>query len=203
MEEMEDMAKPLRVGIYLRVSTAGQTTDNQRLDLERVAEQRGWIIGGTYIDHGISGTKGRDKRPAFDQLARDAAQGRLDVVAAWSIDRLGRSLAHIASFMAELGAQNVALYLHQQQVDGTTPAGKAMLGMAAVFAEFERSIIVERINAGLARARAQGQKLGRPTVVTTRTERRIRQLRAKGHGKLKIARELHCGVGTVSRVLAV
>ena len=196
------MAKQLRVGLYLRVSTSGQTTANQRLDLERVASQRGWQVVHAYIDHGISGTKGRDKRPAFDQLARDASQGKLDVVAAWSIDRIGRSLSDVAGFMTELSAQNVALYLHQQQVDGTTPAGKAMLGMAAVFAEFERSVIIERINAGLARARAQGKKLGRPTSVTRRTEQRIRRMRAAGTGKLKIARTLRCGVGTVSRVLA-
>lgn len=199
--EDSDMAdKVLRVGLYLRVSTAGQAVENQKLDLERVAEQRGWNIVETYVDHGISGAKGRDKRPAFDQLTKDAAHGKLDIVAAWSIDRLGRSLHHVAAFMAELQQQGVALFLHKQNVDGTTPTGKAMLGMAAVFAELERDFTIERIHAGLARARATGKRLGRPPV-TAKVERRICRLRAKGYGKLKIARELHVGVGTVLRVI--
>jgi DNA invertase Pin-like site-specific DNA recombinase len=195
------MGKSKRVGLYLRVSTAGQTVENQRQDLMRVAEQRGWHVVEEYVDHGISGAKGRDKRPAFDRMCKDAARGKLDVIAAWSIDRLGRSLHHVATFMSEMVEQHVALYLHQQNVDGTTSAGKAMLGMAAVFAEFERSTTIERINAGLARARAEGKQLGRPRVDGS-VEKQIRALRAKGAGKLKIARELQVGVSTVQRVLA-
>ena len=167
----------------------------------RVAEQRGWDIVGEYVDHGISGSKGRDQRPQFDKLAKDAAQGKLDIIAAWSIDRIGRSLGHLVEFMDDLRQHGVGIYLHQQQVDTSTAAGRAFLQMAGVFAEFERAIIVERINAGLTRARAQGKQLGRPPV-SGRVERRISQLRAKGWGKLKIARELHCGVGTVQRVLS-
>jgi DNA invertase Pin-like site-specific DNA recombinase len=191
-----------RVGLYLRVSTAEQTVENQRQDLMRVAEQRGWHVAGEYIDHGISGSKGRDKRPSFDRLAKDAAAGKLDMVAAWSIDRVGRSLAHLVEFMEELKQQGVGLYLHQQQVDSSTAAGKAMLSMCGVFAEFERSVIVERINAGLARARAEGKKLGRPTAITPKLEKRIHELRAKGHGMLRIARDVGCGTGTVQRVLS-
>jgi DNA invertase Pin-like site-specific DNA recombinase len=167
----------------------------------RVAEQRGWHVVEEYIDHGISGAKGRDKRPAFDRMCKDAARGKLDVIAAWSIDRLGRSLHHVAAFMSEMLEQHVALYLHQQNVDGTTSAGKAMLGMAAVFAEFERATTIERINAGLARARAEGKQLGRPRV-DGKTETTIRKMLAKGTGKLKIARTLGVGVSTVQRVAA-
>lgn len=195
------MGKTKRVGLYLRVSTAGQTVENQRQDLMRVAEQRGWHVVEEYIDHGISGAKGRDKRPAFDRMCKDAARGKLDVIAAWSIDRLGRSLHHVAAFMSEMLEQHVALYLHQQNVDGTTSAGKAMLGMAAVFAEFERATTIERINAGLARARAEGKQLGRPRV-DGKTETTIRKMLAKGTGKLKIARTLGVGVSTVQRVAA-
>ena len=195
------MGKTKRVGLYLRVSTAGQTVENQRQDLMRVAEQRGWHVVEEYIDHGISGAKGRDKRPAFDRMCTDAARGKLDVIAAWSIDRLGRSLHHVAAFMSEMLEQHVALYLHQQNVDGTTSAGKAMLGMAAVFAEFERATTIERINAGLARARAEGKQLGRPRV-DGKTETTIRKMLAKGTGKLKIARTLGVGVSTVQRVAA-
>jgi len=191
-----------RVGLYMRVSTTGQTVENQRIDLQRVAEQRAWVIVGEYVDHGISGTKGRDKRPAFDRLAKDAGHGKLDIIAAWSIDRLGRSIRHVATFMDELQQQNVSLYLHQQNVDGTSPSGRAMLGMASVFAAFERDMLIERINAGIARARSQGKRLGRPTTVTTKTEQRIRDLARSGMGKIKIGRTVGCGTSTVQRVLA-
>jgi DNA invertase Pin-like site-specific DNA recombinase len=195
------MGKTKRVGLYLRVSTAGQTVENQRQDLMRVAEQRGWQVVEEYVDQGISGSKGRDERPAFKKLTQAAAAGKLDMVAAWSIDRVGRSLQHLVEFMEELKEQGVGLYLHQQNVDSSTAAGKAMLSMCGVFAEFERSIIVERIHAGLARARAQGKKLGR-LPVSNRTETQIRNLHKQGLGKLKIARTLRCGVSTVQRVLA-
>lgn len=120
----------------------------------------------------------------------------------WGIDRLGRSLAHLATLLGELQYLGVGLYLHQQAIDTGTPAGKAMLAMCGVFAEFERSLIVERINAGLARAKAQGKKLGRPTSTTAHTESRIRTMHKSGTGKLKIARELGVGVSTVQRILA-
>lgn len=191
--------KQKRIGIYLRVSQADQDERNQLLDLQRVAEQRGWDITETYVDHGISGT--RDRRPALDRLRKDAMHGKLDVVAAWSIDRLGRSLPQVVNLLAGLTEQHVAVYLHQQQVDSTTTAGKAMLGMCAVFAEFEWNTTSDRIKAGIARARKEGKRIGRPSSVTAQTERRIRELRAKGAGKLKIARELECGVSTVQRVL--
>lgn len=152
--------KTKRAALYLRVSpTTEQTTENQRRELERVAVQRGWTIVEVFEDHGISGAKGRDKRPAFNKLCNDCTRGHIDVVMSWSIDRLGRSLHHVVVFMAELSDLGVALYLHQQAVDSSTPAGKAMLAMCSVFAEFERAMIVERVKAGLARARAEGKKL--------------------------------------------
>lgn len=200
--EVDEMGKGKRVAFYLRVSTGGQTVENQRQDLERVAAQRGWDLVETYIDHGISGAKGREKRPALDRLCKDATRGRFDIVAAWAIDRLGRSLSHLSSLLEELQQLGVGVYLHQQAIDSSTPAGKAMLHMCGVFAEFERGLLIERINAGLARAKAQGKKLGRPTSTTSRTESRIRTMHAKGVGKLRIARELGVGTSTVQRVLA-
>ena len=195
-------AKPKRVAFYLRVSTGSQTVENQRLELQRVADQRGWHVVEIYSDNGISGAKGREQRPAFDRLCRDAAAGKLDLIAAWSIDRIGRSLAHLVEFVDELRAENVGLYLHQQQVDTSTAAGRAFLQMAGVFAEFEREIIRERVHSGLARARAKGKRLGRPTTVTDATERRIRKMLAAGTGKLKIARTLGVGTSTVQRIAA-
>jgi DNA invertase Pin-like site-specific DNA recombinase len=191
--------KQKRVGIYLRVSQSDQTTDNQRIDLERVAGQRGWDIVEIYLDHAVSGK--RDRRPALDRLRKDAMQGRLDVVAAWSIDRLGRSLANVVTLLADLTEQRIAVYLHQQQVDSTTTAGKAMLGMCAVFAEFEWNTTSDRIKAGQARARREGKRIGRPSTVSARTRQRIRELRDQGIGMVRIAKQLGCGVSTVQRVV--
>lgn len=201
LSEGEDMGKGKRVGFYLRVSTGSQTVENQRLELAAVAEQRGWTVVEIYSDNGISGAKGREQRPAFDRLCRDAIAGKLDIVAAWSVDRLGRSVLHLAQFVADMQAAGVGLYLHKQGIDSSTPTGRAMLGMCSVFAELEREIIRERIHAGLARARAKGKRLGRRRV-PAKTEERIRELAASGVGKLKIARVLDCGVSVVQRVLA-
>ena len=147
--------KAKRAALYLRVSTDGQTTDNQRRVLEEVAVRRGWSITATYADAGISGTKGRDKRPGFDAMLKDASRRRFDVLMFWSIDRLGRSTAAVASALAELDAAGVAIYADKEAVDATTPHGKAMLQMAAVFAELERAMIRERVIAGLARVKAE------------------------------------------------
>lgn len=189
-----------RAAIYSRVSTSGQTVENQRRELEKVAQQRGWEIVDIYEDAGISGTKGRDQRPALDRLHKDATRGRFDVVMAWSVDRIGRSLHQLVGFMAEMGQLGIGIYLHQQALDTSIPAGKAMLNMCGVFAEFEREMIVERVNAGLRRARAQGKRLGRPTV-GHHVEAAVRQLRRRGSGIKAIARELNIGVSVVQRVV--
>jgi DNA invertase Pin-like site-specific DNA recombinase len=152
----------LRVAFYLRVSTGEQTTDNQRLELQAVAEARGWTVVAIYEDKGISGAKSRQERPQFDRMLKDAVRGRFDLLAAWAVDRLGRSLQDLVASLAELQAAKVELYLHRQAIDTSTPSGRAMFGMLGVFAEFERSMIQERIRAGLQRARVAGRRLGRP-----------------------------------------
>jgi DNA invertase Pin-like site-specific DNA recombinase len=194
-------AKQVRAALYLRVSTTdGQTTENQRLALAKVAGHRGWEIVQTYEDAGISGTKGRDKRPAFDQMLKGAVRGRFDICMCWSIDRLGRSVLHVANAMAELDAAGVALYSDQQAIDSTSPFGKAMIQMACVFGELEREMIRSRVIAGLNRVRQQGiKKLGRPPV-GREVEAAIRQQLGAGHGILKVARMLGVGSGTVQRV---
>jgi len=152
---------PKRAVIYTRVSTDGQTTDNQLLELKKAAAQAGWEIVGIYEDKGISGSKGRDERPGFDRLCKDATRRKFDVVMSWSVDRLGRSLQDLVGFLSELHAVGVDLFLFQQGLDTTTPAGKAMFQMMGVFAEFEHAMISDRVKAGLNRARAQGKRLGR------------------------------------------
>lgn len=194
------MGKGKRVAFYLRVSTGSQTVENQRLELAAVAEQRGWQIVEIYSDNGVSGAKGRDQRPAFDRLCRDAIAGKIDLVAAWSVDRLGRSVLHLSQFIADMQAAGVGLYLHKQGIDSSTPTGRAMLGMCSVFAELEREIIRERIHAGLNRARSKGKQLGRKRVAPA-IEKRIRDLRAQGMGKVKIGRTLAVGTSVVQRVL--
>ena len=195
------MSKPKSVALYCRVSTDGQTTENQRRELRAAVERNGWTIAVEYTDHGISGAKGRKDRPQFDALLRAVARKEFDVVAAWSVDRLGRSLQDLVAFLSDLQSKKVDLYLHQQALDTSTPSGKAMFGMLGVFAEFERSIVQERVKAGLARARAKGRALGRPRANPS-IEERIRELAAQGMGKVKIARTLGVGVSLTQRVLA-
>src|SRR4051812_33059929 len=160
-----------RAAIYLRTSTTGQHTDNQRIELERIAERRGWSIVEVYEDFGISGAKGRDKRPAFDRLLKDAGRRRFDVMMAWSIDRIGRSLADLLGIIQHLDAVGVDLYLDQQHLDTTTPTGRLLFQITGAFAEFERSMIRSRVNAGIARARAQGKRLGRRPISDDVVER--------------------------------
>ena len=192
-----------KVAIYARVSTDGQTTENQLQELRNVAERNKWVISEVFVDHGVSGSKGRDQRPAYDQMCRKMIRKEFDMVMSWSVDRLGRSLQHLIGFLEELHSKQTDLYLHQQGIDTTTPSGKAMFQMLGVFAEFERSMIKERINAGLARARAQGKTLGRPRV-SVEVEKKVLSLRNEGSnptGIIKIAKNLKLGVGTVKRII--
>lgn len=188
-----------RVGIYLRVSTKDQTTENQLRELRQVAERAGWEVVQTFEDAGVSGAKGRDKRPGYDALLKAVARREIELVAAWSVDRLGRSMQDLVAFLEDLRGHGADLYLHQQALDTTTPSGRALFGMMAVFAEFERAMIQERVNAGLARAKAEGKRLGRPTLGSD-IEKRVRELRTSGMGIVKVAKTLGIGVSAVQRL---
>jgi DNA invertase Pin-like site-specific DNA recombinase len=195
-----------RVGLYLRVSTQdkGQTVDNQELALrEAIAARPDWEIADRFTDSGVSGRKGREQRPGFDCLMKAVAKRKIDVVAAWSVDRLGRSLKDLVDFLGELKSLHCDLYLAKQTVDTTTPAGRALFQMLGVFAEFEAAIIQDRIHAGIARARDQGTKSGKPIGrprLTRRMEEIVRTELATGTGILKTARQLRVGVSTVQRI---
>ena len=197
--------RQVRIALYVRVSTDGQTVANQERELREVAEAKGWEVVDVYRDSGISGAKGRDGRPGLDKALREAVQGRYDTLAVWSVDRLGRSLQDLLHTLGELQGAGCDLYLHRQAIDTRTPSGRAMFQMLGVFAEFERAMIVDRVKAGLARARDKGTRsgraIGRPRVPVT-VEREIANLRKKGLGQLKIARQLGVGVSVVQRVIA-
>jgi DNA invertase Pin-like site-specific DNA recombinase len=192
-----------RVGIYLRVSTAEQTTENQRRELEAVAERHKWLVVSVFEDAGISGAKGREQRPGLDALMKAVARREVDMVAAWSVDRLGRSLTGLLELLTELHAKKVDLYLHQQGLDTSTPSGKAMFQMMGVFAEFERAIIQERVRAGLARAKREGKQLGRPRI-PAELETRIREaLWESGRlGVRQLAKRFGVSAGTIQRISA-
>ncbi len=197
------MAK--RVAIYARVSTTnGQSTENQLRELRKVAKRAGWEIAAEYTDEGISGSKGRDQRPGFDDMLKAATRREFDMVAAWSVDRLGRSLQDLVSFLSELHGAGIDLYLDRQGLDTTTPAGKAMFGMLSVFAEFERGIIKERIAAGLDRAREHGTKSGRPfgrPAIPEMTRDAILAARAEGLSIRESARAAGVSVGKAHGVI--
>ena len=198
--------KAKRAAIYARVSTTnGQTPQNQIIRLREVADKAGWEVVEEFVDRGISGAKGRDKRPAFDRLCKAATRREIDVVMAWSVDRLGRSLQDLIAFLSELQASGVDLYLDQQGIDTTTPGGKMLYQMMAVFAEFERAMIRERIHAGLARAKKHGTRSGKPAgrpKVADAKRRQILAARRQGKGFNKIADEVGVGSSTVRRVIA-
>jgi DNA invertase Pin-like site-specific DNA recombinase len=198
----EEAAMSKRVAIYLRVSTGdGQTVENQRQALDEVAERAGWRVVEIYADEGISGTKGRERRPGFDHMLRAATQRKFDMIAAWSVDRLGRSLQDLVSFLSELKAAGVDLFLHQQALDTSSPSGRALFQMLGVFAEFEAAMIRERTCAGLARARAQGKRLGRPPV-RQGVASAVRRSLAAGVSVRKAAALHHVGISTVQRIKA-
>lgn len=188
-----------RVALYLRVSTDTQTVENQKRELQAVAERLGWTVIETLADEGISGAKGRDKRPGYDRLMQMVTRREIDMIATWSVDRLGRSLQHLVAFLGEINDRGVDLYLHTQGLDTSTPAGRAMFSMLSVFSEFERSILRERIMAGLARSKAQGKRSGRPPLDQDKADRIKREL-SKGTSINAAARKLKVGVATVHRI---
>jgi DNA invertase Pin-like site-specific DNA recombinase len=187
--------------LYLRCSTREQSTAMQRAELVRIAERSGWQIVEVYEDAGISGAKGRDKRPAFDRLLKDATRRRFDIVAAWSLDRLGRSLPHLVATLGDLQAAGIDLFFAKQAIDTTTSSGRALFGMLSVFAEFERDMIRERVQAGVDRARAIGKRLGRPAT-SAKTAEAIRAALAAGVSIRQAAAQHRVGVSTVQRVKA-
>ena len=180
-----------RAIIYARVSTTGQSTQQQVDELQEIAAQAGWDVVSIFRDEGISGTKGRAERPALDKILKMFAAREADRLMVWSVDRLGRSLQDLISTLNEIHGSGAELFIKQQALDTATPAGKALFGMLGVFAEFESAMIKERIHSGLAKARAKGVKLGRPERrIPKVTVLKMYQMKADGLSLRRISREL-------------
>jgi DNA invertase Pin-like site-specific DNA recombinase len=186
-----------KVAIYARVSTSSQTVENQLQELRDVAKKNNWYVVAEFSDSGISGAKGRDQRPAFDQLLKRATRREFDLIMVWAIDRLGRSIQHLVGFMNDIQAMGVDLYVHQQAIDTTTPSGRMTFSIFSALGEYERELIRERIMAGQRRARAQGVKLGRPSKLNDAVRTSVKLLRGGGMGIKEISRTLEIGIGSV------
>jgi DNA invertase Pin-like site-specific DNA recombinase len=201
MTKRPEISGRKRAALYVRVSTDHQSVENQIRDLRHVAKRRGWEVVETYNDVGVSGAKARDQRPGLDALLKDASRGKFDVVLAWAIDRLGRSLIDLLGTIQHLEACKVDLYLDQQSIDTTTPMGKLVFQVTGAFAEFERSMIRQRVRAGLRRAVAQGKVLGRPKLATELEQRIRAALNAPDRpGTRVIARQFGVSRPTVLRI---
>jgi DNA invertase Pin-like site-specific DNA recombinase len=184
----------MRAAIYARVSTLnGQSPDMQLVELREYASRRGWEIFSEYVDIGISGSK--ESRPELNRLMADAHRRHVDVVCCWKIDRLGRSLKHLVNSLADLDSYGVVFVSLRDSLDLSTPSGRLMFQIIGAMAEFERSLIQERVRAGLANAKRKGQMLGRPKRAVDREQ--ILQLREQGHSLQQIATNLGVGYGTV------
>ncbi len=197
------MTKAKRVALYVRVSTDDQTVENQKRELQAWAARCGHSVVQVFEDRGISGAKGRDKRPGFDAMLKAAVRREFDMLAVWSSDRLGRSLQHLIEVLQTIRDTGCGLYIHTQALDTTTPSGRAMFQMLAVFGEFEREMIIARVNAGMARARKEGTKsgkpIGRPEVSDKLRNAAMKHLR-RGVGILKTAKVVGLGTGTVQKI---
>ena len=192
---------PNRCAIYSRVSTSDQTTTNQVRELKEIAKLKGLTVVAEFSDEAISGAKGRDRRTGFDNLIKGAVKKDFDTILVWSVDRLSRSLSHLVSFLEEIHSVDCDLYIHKQALDSRTPAGKALFGMCGIFAEFERSLISERVKSGQARAKAMGKHIGRPSSLNEGLVHSIKYMREQGVGIRKIARDLKVGVSTIYKVM--
>ena len=192
-----------RWAIYTRVSTLSQTTDNQFIELKKIAELKGYVVTEIFTDEGISGSKGREIRTGFDNIIKGAIKKDFDIILVWSVDRLGRSLQDLVSFLNEIHSVGCDLYIHQSGIDTSTPSGKMMFQMCGVFAEFERGMIRERVISGQNRAKLQGKHIGRPTNLNDGITHSIKYMKEQGVGIRKIARDLGVGVSTVYKVLEV
>jgi DNA invertase Pin-like site-specific DNA recombinase len=191
---------PTRVAIYARISTInhGQDTSMQTRELRQFAEARGWTVAGEYIDAGVSGAK--DSRPELNRLMADAHRRRFDVVCVWRFDRFARSVSHLLRALENFKALGIDFVSYSEQMDTSTPAGKMVFTVLGAVAELERSLIVERVRAGLRNARANGKRIGRPIADVDASQ--IALLRTQNVSWREIARRTGVSARTARRALA-
>ena len=187
----------MKAALYLRVSTLDQNPESQLHDLLQLAQQRGWQVVGRYVDHGISGT--RTRRPGLDQLMADAHRGKFDVVVCWACDRMARSVRHFLEVLDELRHVNVAFVSYREQIDTAGSLGRAIMVIVGAIAELERSLIIERVRAGIRRAKLEGRHIGRNPIEVDIPA--LRRDRARGMSLREIAKAHRIGKTTVARLL--
>ena len=189
----------MNVALYMRVSTSEQSVEMQRADLRQYCEHRRFTIFHEYSDEGVSGTK--DRRPALDHLMDDAKKRRFGTVLVWRFDRFARSTKHLISALEEFNHLRIAFISYQENIDTSSPLGKAMFTIVSAIAELERNIIVERIKAGMANAKARGVRFGPRPKVDSQLCQQISRMRAEGHSIRAIARSLRLAKSTVYQTL--
>jgi DNA invertase Pin-like site-specific DNA recombinase len=190
-----------RVVIYGRVSTTDQTSENQLIKLKEIIKTNGWELVGEYVDEGISGAKGRDKRPQFDKLCKDMVRRKFNRVMVWDVSRLGRSLQHLVEFLNDVQSVGCNLYIHQSGLDTTTPSGRMMFQMVGVFSEFERSMISERVKLGLNRVKSKGKELGPKMKVDLGFVDKVKMLWEEGLTLDQITKQVELSRSTIYRVV--
>ena len=189
----------MKAALYARVSTTDQDTEMQLSELRTYCERRGFDVYQEFVDTGISGSK--ERRPALDRLLNDARKRKFDVVLVWRFDRFARSTKQLILALEEFKSLGIDFVSYQENIDTTSPAGKVLFTMIGAFAEFEREIIRERVMAGIRKAKAQGKRLGRPSVDTEKALR-VKQLRRRGISLAEIARTVGIAKGSVFNLLS-
>lgn len=190
-----------KVGCYYRVSTKNQTVLNQKLELESLAERMGYEIVAEYKDEGISGAKNQDERPSLNEMMKDAVRGKFEMILCYDLSRLGRNLEELIRIMNEMNSLNINLFFYREAINTDSSSGKLMFSMFGVLAQWERSLISERIVSGQNRARTQGKKIGRPSTFNEGLMQAVRKMREKGMGIVAISKTLGIGVSSVYRSL--
>lgn len=187
----------MKVALYARVSTGSQSVDMQIADLNAVAARSGWIIVATHIDHGISGSKGRDKRPGFDALWTQVTRREVDLVAAWSIDRVGRSVIDLVNFAGQCEGKGVGLYFHKQAIDTTTAVGRLFFQILGAIGQYEREMIRDRVKAGVAARKANGLPVGNHPLDPKLARAAVVAMLEPGASYGKVAKKVGIGKSTV------
>ena len=191
-----------KTAIYMRVSTSLQTTDNQLVALQEYATRMNYEITSIYKDEGISGVKNQNQRPALNAMMKDVVKGKFSQILIYDISRLGRSLKDLVNILNDFNQSKVRLIFIQNGIDTSNSTGQMMFQLLGVFAEWERQTIVDRVNAGLVRAKQNGKKLGRPTTINDSVISAVKLLRNQNIGIRKISSQLRIGVGTVMKIIS-